>query len=561
MSIINFSTANCQSCYVCVRTCPVQAVKVKKDQAEILETRCIGCGLCLKVCPKNAKKIESELKQVKKYIKQKETIIASIAPTFPAVFGEESNKVVSALKQLGFSYVEETVVGASDVSHHYQTYVEKDDQATYLTSCCPSINYLVQKHHPNLIHHLVPVVSPMVNHARLLKQKYGETSKVVFIGPCLSKKLEGLEDGNIDAVITFEELVDWLHQEAVHLNRLDSLLFDGENPNQRSYPIVGGIARGFKNELGKEVIHVDGLDDCIAVLKAIEQGHFDNTFIEMSSCRHGCVGGPALPNDELNVYERKRRIEKYAFKEIGFNEEIHLEDDQHKVFLPLKAELNKPSDQELRSILESMGKFISSDELNCSSCGYETCHYHAIAIYNKMAEPSMCVPYMKKKAETLANVIFEATPNVVLLVDPKLDIIEFNPAAERFFGMSKSQVIQMPVSIVLDDTLFKQVIKTKQPILSKRISINDDKNCVIQSTIYIDSHDFILCIIHDITNTVKHEEWKKNLQINAIDMAQQVINKQMRVAQEIASLLGETTAETKVTLTRLKELMIKDEVD
>ena len=194
MGVIDFSSTNCKNCYACVRACPVQSIKIKDEQAIIMEERCIACGLCLKACPKNVKKIQTELDKVQQFIATNKTIAVSLAPTCFGVFKTHGNLLVAALKQLGISYVEETVVGAEYITQEYQRYQDKCDGTCYITSCCASVNLLIEKHYPKVIPHLIPVMTPLMAHARLLKQKYGAHTKVVFIGPCLAKKIEGEND-------------------------------------------------------------------------------------------------------------------------------------------------------------------------------------------------------------------------------------------------------------------------------------------------------------------------------------------------------------------------------
>jgi iron only hydrogenase large subunit-like protein len=560
MVVINFSKTNCQNCYSCVRSCPVKAIKVNKGQAEVMESRCIACGLCLHVCPRNAKKIQSELELVKKYFKKNYKVAVSLAPSYLSVFGEHSSKVVSLLRKLGFTYIEETIVGAEVVTKHYELYKDQNLNKACITSCCPSVNLLIEKHYPQNIRNLIPVISPMVCHSRSLKAKYGNDIKVVFIGPCLSKKLEGTDEISVDAVLTFDELMSWIEDEKLSFNDLEEIPIDVTNVNYSQYPVVGGITKHFTN---KQVIHVDGIEECIKMLEEINLGKFSDYLIEMSSCRHSCVGGSAMPNDGISVFERKMRIEKYkqAFPHNETEHSINIDTiPLTRKFYNKSSNLKQPNNIELETILYSMGKYTSNDQLNCGTCGYKTCKQKAVAIFNNMAEANMCLPFLKNKAETFSNLLFDVTPNIVLIIDFNLKVIEFNPAAECFFNLKKHKVIGMPVSIVLNADLFNLVLMNKKNILGKKQCINAGNSYIIQSIVWVEYHQVMLCIISDITETVKKEEWMKNLKINAVNMAQEVINKQMRVAQEIASLLGETTAETKVTLTRLKELIKEDEV-
>lgn len=565
MSVINFESTNCKNCYACVRACPVQSIKIKDEQAIIMEERCIACGLCLKACPKNVKKVETELEKVKSYLNKGEKVAISLAPTCFGVFDVSAQKICGALKKLGCFYVEETAVGALAVTNAYQKIQEEMEETCYITSCCASVNLLIEKHFPKLIPLLIPVLTPLMVHARLLKQKYGHETKVVFIGPCLAKKIEGEEDEFIDAVLTIEELIQWISEEHLDFDQVESMNLDATEQSQRTYPIVGGMSSCFtKQKKNIEIVPVDGIEDCIKVLEGIERREFENCFFEMSACHHSCIGGPAIGDKEVNIFKRKMRIKKYRElndpNQIPASQTYPLHVNVGRIFKNKYAPLLQPSEKEIEQILNHIGKYSSADELNCGSCGYKTCRQKAIAVYNHMAEPSMCLPYMKHKAETYSHVIFDVTPSIILVVNHDLTIVDMNPAAQRFFDITKDQAIELPISVFLEEEPFLEVMESKQDLVGLRLTLNNNQTTVIESIIRIEHQEVMLCILHDLTEEIRHEEHLQRLKINAIDMAQQVINKQMIVAQEIASLLGETTAETKVTLTRLKELIQENEV-
>ena len=566
MWIIDFLKANCKNCYACVRACPAHAIKVQLEQAKIMKERCIGCGRCLKVCPKDAKHVQSELYKVKEYLGQNEKVVVSLAPSFAAVFGENSNKVAGLLKSFGIEAVEETVVGAELVTRVYETYGRMPGDQCYITSCCPTVNAMIQKHYPEVIPYLIPVVSPAACHSKILKRKYGKEAKVVFIGPCLSKKIEGIEEDNLDAVLTFEELLEWMAEENKQIEKQPILPFEATMVSQRKYPLVGGVTGTIdKESLPRKIIQVDGIEECMEMMPHIMKGAFKNTLIEMHGCRHSCISGAGMPQDGTNIYERKERIQRYAESEKTKAEEMDALDmsiNLHKEFPNLTKPYKEPSEEEIERILNSIGKETPMDELNCGSCGYKTCREKAIAVYNGIAEPNMCLPFMRQKAETLTNVIFEATPNMILMVNEELEVVEINPAARRFFEITKEESNYLPVSALLDEELFKQVLLTKKSLLNARCEIKAGHDAtVIQSVIWSDYHKVMLWIGNDITYDEAKARKLQKMKIEAIDMAQQVINKQMTVAQEIASLLGETTAETKVTLTKLKNLIQEEEAD
>lgn len=568
MSVINFSKANCRNCYKCVRACPVKAVKVKDEQAIIVESMCIGCGQCLRVCPKNAKEVMSELDVVKAYIGRGHKVIASVAPSFAAAFNtEDYRQIVSGIKELGFTGVEETAVAAAIVSEKYREYYEADDGRSYITTCCPSVNYLIKKYYSSLTENMLPVVSPMVCHGKMLKEKYGSDSKIVFIGPCLSKKMEALEVGCIDAVLTFDELNKWFEAEKIFLDRLEGKDFDSQGEAARLYPTTGGIAVTLDHSKSdKDVFRVDGIDNCIDLLESMKRGKIKNTFIEMSLCTNSCVNGPAMTDEFTSSYIKKSRVEKYVSKceknnDIAQKIEKFYDLDLFKEYKSKETKMNTPSQEEIRKILASIGKLVPQDELNCGGCGYNTCRDKAIAVYNGMAEKNMCLPYMRQRAETMSNIIFDLTPNIIMIVNDELEIIEFNPSSENFFNVKQSFAKGKPVSMLMDDSDMILVRESQDDIVSKRIQLKDFNAIMLETILYLEEQNAMLIILNDITNEEEKEEELQRLKMKTIDMAQEVIDKQMRVAQEIASLLGETTAETKVTLGRLKKIVQGEDGD
>lgn len=572
MWFMRFSRANCKNCYACARACPVQAIKVKDDKAEVIKDRCIVCGNCFKVCPQSAKIIKSDVDTVKSYINSNYKVIASIAPSFAAIFGKHSNKIKTALEKLGFDYIEETVTVVNNIEEKYSEYANKNDKLSYITSFCPSITQLIQKHYPELIPNLIPIASPAVYHARILKNRFGKDVKIVFIGPCLAKKIEGDEEEAIDSVLTFVELLEWIKLEGIDISTLEECEFDFVNMQKRLFPIVGEPTKAIEEKNPeKTVIQIEGQKDSMKILKDIKKGKFENTLFELSYCRHSCLGGSGMPNDGVNCYERRIRIKQHAkclnIKDNRDKFEKYDYENKYKLayipldkrYVSLKKELKTPTDQELRDILKSMGKYIKKDELNCGSCGYPTCREKAIAVYNNIAEIEMCLPYMRDKAETLTNIIFDATPNLITIVDKNLDIIKMNRSSEQFFNTNVQRGKGLPVLMYLDEEKFIQVRDSKKNIIREKVIIQENNKTLIQSILWIEHNKVMLWIADDISKNEELEKKLKEKKIEAVDMAQRVIDKQMIVAQEIASLLGETTAETKVTLTKLKKL-INEEV-
>lgn len=564
MTYINFSSANCRNCYKCLRCCPVKAIKIKNEQAEIDSEKCIACGLCLTVCPQNARNIKSDISKVKNALNENKKVIVSIAPSFPGAFDfADEGQVVGALKELGFNVVEETAVGAEAVSEFYDKYILNNDKKNIITTCCPAVNYMIEKYFPGLVDYMIPAVSPMIAHGKMLKQIYGMDSFVVFIGPCLAKKYESREfqhDSIIDAVLTFEELNSWIREQNIDIDIIKPVPLDRKTTKRgKLYPVSGGVIRSFSDnkELYRE-ISVSGLEECMELFKSIENGEIENVCIEANACRGGCINGPGLQKNQGSFYNRQRKVLEYVNKagQQGNNQNIEFKCSINlsKTFFDKKAKQKQYAEADIIKILNSMGKYDPWDEMNCGVCGYNTCREKASAVLDGMAETNMCLDYMRNRAESMANIIFENTPNIIIVLDSELRIKEFNMAAEHSFGISSRDVKDKPISILLEDSIFNKVLKDKQSIYRRKTEYDSSGRSFVQNILYIDKQNMILIIMEDITAEEKNKEELLKVKENTIEAAQQVIDKQMRVAQEIASLLGETTAETKVILSKLKKV-------
>jgi iron only hydrogenase large subunit-like protein/uncharacterized Fe-S cluster-containing protein len=564
MSLITISQANCKNCYKCVRYCPVKAIKIKDGQAEVIEERCISCGICINICPQKAKVIRSDIDKVKGFIKEGHTVVASIAPSFLSVAANPED-FIARLHGLGVHEIRETAEGAELVSRQYPRIIKELPSKPVISTACPVIINLVERYYPKLLSHLAPLVSPMVAHGRYIKETKGNKVKVVFIGPCIAKKQEAEDDevrGAVDSVLTFRELKEWIQEDKISnsYSRTEGM-FDPEPENARYFALPGGLLRTSKidGDLDNiKTVVVDGIDECKQVMDAIEKGGLDAEFFELLACRGGCIGGPAAGIEENPFVKRERylkQIELISSKINIFNPGtdtgIELTRGFHsKVFIK-----HYPGERKIREILSSIGKTSEDKELNCGSCGYPSCRDKAVAVYQGMAEPDMCMPYMRSKAESLANLIIDSTPNGIILTNAKLRIQEFNPSAERMFKINRNQVIGKELGTLIDDSDFLNVLMSRKSIIDRRVKYERFNLVTLQTICYIHEQGLVLGIFTDITRQEGREKELAEVRRETIEKAREVIDKQMRVAQEIAGLLGETTAESKVLLTRLINLV------
>ncbi len=549
---LTLKKSNCKNCYKCIRHCPVKSIRFSGNQAHIINNECILCGQCFVVCPQNAKEIVDETEKVRVLLQSGEPVIVSLAPSFVANYdGIGIDAMRGALKKLGFYDVEETAIGATIVKKEYERMLKEDNRDIVISSCCHSINLLIQKYFPHELEYLADVVSPMQAHCKDIKKRY-PTAKTVFIGPCVAKKDEAEHyKGIVDAVLTFEELTSWLNAEKIELTQeTDSSI----ESRARFFPTTGGILKTMEQDApGYTYMAIDGVENCIAALKDIENRKIHNCFIEMSACVGSCIGGPVMEKYHRSPVKDYMAVASYAgTKDFNVNQPDLV--TLKKNFELIEHELTPPTEDEINDILHQMGKFKPSDELNCGSCGYNTCREKAVAIYQGKAEISMCLPFLKDKAESFSDTIVKNTPNGLIVLNENLEVQQINNAARKIMNIRyASDVLGEQVIRILDPYIFMEVLKTGRGVYNQRVYLAEYKRYVEQTVVYDREYHLLICIMSDVTEEENEREKKESISRQTIEIADNVVDKQMRIVQEIASLLGETAAETKIALSKLKE--------
>ncbi|MGN0159253.1 MAG: [Fe-Fe] hydrogenase large subunit C-terminal domain-containing protein [Brotaphodocola sp.] len=570
MAIIDFKATKCRHCYKCVRYCEVKAIMVKDGRAEIMPDHCVLCGRCLQICPQSAKTLVSDLKTVQDMISRGERVIVSIAPSYMGLLKYHTiGQVRSALLQLGFEDVRETAEGAALVTAEYAKLLAEGTMENIITTCCPSVNELIEKYYPELVPQMAPVVSPMIAHGMLLKKELGDNIKVVFLGPCIAKKKEAQDprhDGYIDAVLNFNDISRWLQDEEIEITECEDQPFVHMDPKvNRLYPVANGVVNSVlateKKKDGYRKFYVHGESNCIDLCKSLVRGEISGCFIEMNMCSGGCIKGPTVNDPSISRFKVKLDMEETIAKEPVEEQvtESKLEEiSLHKMFMNRKPKDPVPTQAEIRSILAMTGKTRPEDELNCGACGYPTCREKAIAVFQKKAELNMCIPFMYDKSESFASLVMDTSPNIVLIVDEDMKIMEYSKAGEKYFGKTRAEALQMYLYEFIDPTDFQWVFDTHQNIHGKKVNYPEYNLHTLQNIVYIEKEHVVLATFIDITKEEEQARQDYMKKLDTIDLAQKVIHKQMMVAQEIAGLLGETTAETKTTLMTLCKSLLED---
>lgn len=560
LNYLEFKNAECKDCYKCLRECPVKAIEVINHQAQIIAERCILCGKCTEVCPQNAKRVHTEINEVKALLASGETVLASVAPSFVSSFEiDDFLPMKLALGRLGFADAEETAVGANAVTGEYEKLLKTGKYKNFITSACPAVNRMIQLYYPDALKYLAPVDSPMIAHAKMLKSLHPDT-KVVFIGPCIAKKREGRESGVVDGVLTFEDLKNLLEENNIDLKTVSRLPHGGEGEVNRAkyYPISRGIIKSFDKYVdGYEYVAVDGADKCREVLENIDS--LSGMFLELNSCEYACVNGPCSLIHKGSAVKANAAIRKYTNKDIEnkISGKIKVPEGvtlAHE-YKRMRPDERIPSEREIAEILARTGKVKKSDELNCGACGYNSCREKAWAVANGYAEIEMCLPYMREKAESMSYEIIQNSPNGIVLLDNDMTITEINLKAKEILGITEKDVKGRAAFDFMNPTEFVLALDEGKDVHNKKIKIEKTGKTIELSVILLAKQKVLFGVMKDITEEADYDEKLNAVKMETLTTTDEVIKKQMRVAQEIASLLGETTAETKVALLKLKKTL------
>ncbi|MGD8452571.1 MAG: [Fe-Fe] hydrogenase large subunit C-terminal domain-containing protein [Phycisphaerae bacterium] len=546
--------ARCRDCYRCLRVCPVKAIELHDGQARVVAERCIACGTCIRECPQHAKSYRNDLERAMAVIRDGYVVAASVAPSFAAVFGEwERRRLPSALRKLGFNYVAETAIGAFEVAKATAACVQRDPDKVHICTACPAVVNYVEQYQPQHVDALVPVVSPMLAHAQHIRAKLGPHVKTIFIGPCVAKKAEADRPEHASLVycaLTFAELQEWLRREKVDMARLEESEFDeAPPPAARYFPVPGGLARtaGLETDvLNRTCQAIDGHEALAALLDYVPAGGSGAVF-EPLFCAEGCIRGPGMPAEHTNTFTLRAALLKYAAE--------HTASAAEPIDDPTPARLAEMgttfaarpvngdatfTEEQIRATLQRTGRADPADQLNCGACGYASCRDNAIAVLRGMAEPDMCIPYMRLLAERRTDRIIETSPNGIVTLDHELRIIGMNPSFRRMFVCSEA-ILGKPISYLMDPEPFERLAAGGETI--DTVARHPNYNLVCHQMLYALPEDRqYVGIFANITSTTDNAKQLADLRAQTQAQAKELMEHQVDMSQQIAKLLGETTA-------------------
>lgn len=566
--IIFTNKARCRDCYRCVRTCPVNAIRLNDNQASVDVERCILCGTCLKECPQGAKQFRRDLEKVKLILKENDKVAVSIAPSFPSLFEDwQIERVPSVLRKLGFSYISETAEAAFYVAKETNKYFSHRRSGACLATACPSFVNYVEKYRPEDVKYLATVVSPMIAHAKRIKEKLGPDCKVVFIGPCLAKKGEAERPeyyGIVDAVLTFTELTEWIKEEQIDYKMFEASDFDEKVAgDSRLFPLAGGLAKTAEleaNNLNVSVYSLTGLTEISDAINSLGNTA-QKILIEPLICQSGCVNGPGLPKHQ-NIFARKESVIKYAMN----RPQTELPADTSKADLQTSFAHNASitenefTEEQIRGVLEQTGKLSEENQLNCGACGYQTCLDNAKAILSGMAENDMCIPHMRRLAEQRTDRIIETSPNGIVILDSELQILHMNPAFRNFFKCTNS-IIGKRISYLMDPEPFVELTGGDENIIEVVIK-HENYHLTCHQLLYkLQEEKQYVGIFVNITKNLADAEKLDSLREKTIHKAEELMQHQLDMAQQLAKLLGENTAKGEELVENLLRLTQDEKIN
>ncbi len=544
----------CQDCFKCIRECPVKAIKVENACAAVIPELCIMCGHCVEICPNGAKHVRDDLTRARELLSSGRQVYASLAPSFVSEFPEISTTaVIRALKRLGFQGVSETALGAELVSGSVAKLLQDRTPRIIISTACPVVVNYIRKYNPQFTNCLMPHVSPVLAHCKLLRDTYGDSISIVFFSPCIGKKGEADQNPELlDMALTFEDMRRWMI-EAGHSFEAgvgDSESFVPHSAQEGAlYPVDGGMMAGIRANCG--VIEADcmsfsGIRNIRNALAGLNETRLSYpVFLELMACDGGCVNGPKASQRQSTALKRCQIIgyARYPRTEIP----RPVDAPTMRQLAPDPVPVREYSDKILSQMLQTIGKYTPDDELNCGGCGYDNCREFAKALIDGKAEKVMCVAYMRKLAQKKTNALMEKVPSAIVLVDEDIKIIECNLNFARILGPDVEKAFLSKPGlegvflreIAPFHSLFKTVLEKDEDLLNRDLRY---KKSVLHVDIFSIEKQRVACgIFQDITKPTIHKE-------AMIQKAQEVIKKNLSTVQQIAYLLGENAAESEVLL-------------
>jgi iron only hydrogenase large subunit-like protein len=551
-------------CLGCMTACPVQAITLGQGEMNIQESRCVDCGLCHRACGHGAVEVPSQVSQVQTFIRAKRKVILSLDPACRTQLPKDATveQLAAAVQKLGIWDVADASEAVAAVASEYARVFREKPMDNLIFSSCPVVRNLVEQHFPGLMGALLPVASPMIAHGRMLKKDF-TSAAVVYVTTCGARAREALDvrhSTEINAVLTMAQLMEWLQQEDIVLSPEDEEPLLSETGG---LGLLGAVPGGMLQCFGKfapnhsyRTITASGMEQCMALLTQMEKGNIHHCVLDLMACPDGCVGGP-----DSTLCSADRALGRLHLEDLAAQEEMPYFDIQGIAManpaIARPCQEHTRTEEEVQEMLFHIGVGNPRQQQNCGACGYATCRLRAEAILDHKEPVSLCRRVVYEARRDVFRVLYEKLPMAALLVDETQQVVGMNQDARSLFSLQPEA--EKYIFELMDPVDFQYVLETGLPIKNRRMDIPEIYMRVEANLVPLKELHMVLGLFRDITEEEEADASQQRSRLQSVEMAQKVIEKQMTVAQQIAFLLGETTAETKVTLNQLKQRILGEE--
>lgn len=568
MRVFDINWERCRGCMGCVQFCPSDAIRLEQERVVIDHGRCIACGGCYRQCGHGAVMQKGDLKLVKAFLKSGRKVILSIDPACIPFLpeGVTLEKLASAAQKLGIWDVADASEAYVAVAAEYARLIQERPLDNLIFSTCPVVQNLIEQFYPELLGDLAPVASPMVAHGRMLKRDF-TSAAVVYVSTCAARYEERRDvrhSTEINGVLSIGELLTWMSREGIDPAQVEEepLLSDGGGLGALG-AVSGGMLQCLDTIMpdhNRKKICADGLSACRILLEELKGGEIRDCVIEMNACEGGCVGGFFTENFRKQGHGRfaaAHRLRDYVARhdQTPYYDTHGIAMANPTIDFSMKP--YEPTEKQIQAMLYQIGVGNARQEKNCGECGFFTCRERADAILRGREPVSICRPMVRDAKQDVYNFLYEALPMAALLIDDTQKIVDFNQEACSLFSIKRGQ--EKYIFEIMEPGDVQYVLETGLSIRHKRIDIPELYLRVEANLVPLKQLGMVLGLFSDVTEEEEEENLQLQSRLQSVEMAQKVIDKQMAVAQQIAFLLGETTAETKVTLNDLKRRILDEE--
>lgn len=564
----------CRDCYRCLRVCPVKSIRVARNAVSIVSEECVACGLCVLECPKRIQRVRNDVERVVALLRSPRRVIVSLAPSWVSEFPDISiDTLVASLQALGFREVSEMALGVDLlVRHASRQYAQHSSQVVFLPAC-PAAMRFIENFYPHYTPWILAAATPLIAHARLLREYYGDDIAVVAVTPCVAQKDEAdRHPEEINAAITFSELHSWFLDRGVSMNectarggaRAAGAFVPMPASGGARYAMRGGTVGELQSYIpaasNVQYASYSGFDSIRAALDGLESwGARGKLIVELMACEGGCVNSPvASHRQSLTIRQLALTSscpERCAVDRSGLFPDVDLSYD-YQPARELQCEVI--SAQQIVTQLKRVGHSTWQSNSDCGCCGYSSCQDFGRALCRGIAEPAMCVSYQREVAQGKFDVLMNHVPSGIALVDESLRIIQINWNLARMLGHNAEIAYDrtpglegLPAEQYLPfHRLIANVLRSREALINRDLIIENHSQSV--SIFPVERFGIACAIVRNLySSDVRSDE--------IVRRAESLITKTLTTVQQIAYLLGENAAETETVLNTIMESLVRRE--